>query len=134
MSEHETYTWIPEGTDASDWETAIEESARDTATASFPAVQAAPIAAAGVARVDAFAISYYGEPWKPGATGNELELYAVLELADGRWASLEAWTDYSGWGCQDGSTVRVGPDRESVVRFGLTDEGRNALGLSGGDR
>ncbi|MFI7691725.1 hypothetical protein ACIBQ6_21840 [Nonomuraea sp. NPDC049655] len=124
-------TWIPDGSNSYDWQQAIEESGRDTGTAAYPSEQAEPLTLADVARVDTYAISYYGDRWKPGDdTGNELELYALLELKDGRWASLEAWTDYTGWGCQDGSTVRIGPDRDTVVRFGLTDEGRSTLGLA----
>jgi hypothetical protein len=125
------YGWIPDGSSEFDWREAIEQSAHDTGTAAFPSEKAAPLTMADVARVDAYAISYHDERWKPGdSTGSELRLTAVLELTDGRWASLEAWNDYTGWGCQDGSAVRIGADRDSVVRFGLTDEGRLALGLA----
>lgn len=29
----------------------------------------------------------------------------VLELANGRFAYLTGWCDYTGWGCQDGADV-----------------------------
>jgi hypothetical protein len=64
-----------------------------------------------------------------GDTGTELELFAILRLHDGRWASVSAWNDYTGWGCQDGSNVAIGDSREQVITFGLDEEGRRKLGL-----
>lgn len=127
------YVWIPDGSSKYDWEQAIEQSGYDTGTAAFPVEKTEPLTMADIARVDTYAISYHDQRWTPGEDngGTELALYALLELADGRWASLEAWNDYTGWGCQDGSTVRIGTDRDTVVRFGLADEGRRALGLGG---
>lgn len=90
-----------------------------------------PIEPADIAEALRYSISYHGTEWTSGETGTELNLYAVLRLKDGRWASLEAWNDYTGWGCQDGATVRIGATREAVTRFGLTDAGRRALGMAG---
>lgn len=125
------YPWIPDDSDAYDWHHSIEAAASDTATAGAPSQPTTPITVAHIAEVDAYAISYHGLKWSPGGdTGSELQLYAILRLVDGRWASLESWNDYTGWGCQDGATLRIGPDRDSVVRFGLTEDGRRALGLN----
>lgn len=29
--------------------------------------------------------------------GDGADMYAVVELNDGRWAALESWHDYTGW-------------------------------------
>ncbi|MEU4804380.1 hypothetical protein [Actinosynnema sp. NPDC023587] len=72
-----------------------------------------------------------GSPWKPGDdTGSELLLHAVLRLRTGQWVSVEAWNDYTGWGCQDGSVVRIGDTEDEVVWRGLSDDGRRALGYA----
>lgn len=90
-----------------------------------------------VAEVTDWFISYHsGGRYEVGSgdTGTELDLVAVLRLWDGRWASVQGWNDYTGWGCQDGSTVAIGESREQVIRFGLDEEGRRKLGLEiGGD-
>ena len=75
-------------------------------------------------------ISYHGATWAPGeGAGSELELAVVVRLRDGRWAAIEGWNDYTGWGCQDGADVRVGFSEEDVIRGGLTQEARAKLGL-----
>ncbi|MEO3856121.1 hypothetical protein [Acrocarpospora sp. B8E8] len=126
------YPWIPDGSSAGDWQSSIEVGARDTGTAEPLSVAADPITVAHVAAVDCYAISYHDQPWKPGdPVGSELELTAILRLTDGRWASVESWNDYTGWDCRDGSTIRIGADRDSVIRWGLTESGRARLGLGG---
>ena len=108
----------------------------------FPAYTAEPIPEAlgstlsitsdDVARVDAYYVSYHKwGPWKPGEpTGSELRLVALAELKDGRWLSVEAWNDYTGWDCQDGSDNRVGATRLQVIHYGLTLDARALLGVS----
>lgn len=41
----------------------------------------------------------------------------LLAMRDGRFAYVEGWNDYSGWGCQDGVEVRwfdTEPDRKAL--------------------
>lgn len=115
-----TPAWVPDDTSVYDWQEAL--SSAEIGTVGFPPQPVEALSMSDIARVDAYAVD-------ANEGGTELELYAVLELVDGRWAALEAWNDYTGWGCQDGSSIRVGKDRDAVIRFGLTDEGRRALGL-----
>lgn len=85
-----------------------------------------------VATIERYKLRYHGNDWGPSdhEGGTELELNIVGTLKDGRWFSIEAWNDYTGWGCQDGSEVRIGATEAEVVNFGLTKEGRASLGYS----
>jgi hypothetical protein len=98
-------------------------------TAAFPSVRVPEkICLAEVDEVVRYHVSYHGEAW-PVATGStELQMYIVGKLVDGRWFSVVAWNDYTGWGCQDGSEIRVGYTEEQVVEFGLDEQGRKLLG------
>lgn len=58
------------------------------------------------------------------------EFAAVVRLADGRWAGCMAWTDTSGWGCQQGVYWRVVDTLPGAVAFGLDQRGRRWLGQS----
>jgi hypothetical protein len=105
-------------------------------TAGVGAPEAAPIRPDDVAEVtDWFASYHEGGPYVVGSgdTGTELDLVAILRLKDGRWASVQAWNDYEGWGCQDGTKVAIGDTKEQVVMFGLDEEGRRKLGLEAAD-
>lgn len=84
-----------------------------------------------VESVEAAYASYHGEGrWEPGRDqGTELTLYALVKLRDGRWCSVDAWNDYTGWGCQDGVDVRIAATRERVISHGMTNEMRDALGV-----
>lgn len=82
-----------------------------------------------VAEIERCYWSYYGVPFADD--GTELVLYALVRLADGNFAAVDAWNDYTGWGCQDGLTWWVGATRDAVVAHGLDDEGRRYLGLDG---
>ncbi|GAA4075617.1 hypothetical protein [Nocardioides kongjuensis] len=85
---------------------------------------------ADIAEVTDYSISYHGAPWTPGEDGGtELTLIVLARLTDGRWLAMEAWNDYTGWGCQDGVDAYVGPTREDVVTNGLTNDARSALGI-----
>lgn len=53
----------------------------------------------------------------------------VVELDDGRFASLSAWCDYTGWGCREGGRSNVGTSLQEILQFGLDDEQRNRLGI-----
>lgn len=71
--------------------------------------------------------NHNGDPADEG-TGTELHVYAVVRFTDGRWGYVEAWNDFTGWGCQDGIDWRIsdeGPER--LYEVGMTDEGRARL-------
>ena len=61
---------------------------------------------------------------------DESDWIGVFRLQDGRFAAVRAGCDYTGWGCQQWGHADVGGDLESIVRFGLTAEERERLGLS----
>ena len=50
-------------------------------------------------------------------------------LNDGRWFCLSAGCDYTGWDCQAGGAASVADDRESLIRFGMSEEERSRLGV-----
>lgn len=54
----------------------------------------------------------------------------VFELHDGRFVSISAGCDYTGWGCQEGGSSQVAASEEEIIRFGLTDEERERLGIT----
>ena len=85
-----------------------------------------------LAEVTEYDISSHGLKWSPGsdAIGSELQMTLLGRLQDGRWFSLDAWNDYTGWGCQDRCDIYIGDTREDVIANGLTAEGRNALGVT----
>lgn len=61
------------------------------------------------------------------------ECCALVTLSDGRFAAWESWEDVAGSGfCRDAyggdAEVHIGP-RADVVRFGLSRESRERLGL-----
>lgn len=55
---------------------------------------------------------------------------ALVELTDGTWAACVAWTDTSGWGCQQGVYWRIAATRDDAIRFCLDKDARRRLGLS----
>lgn len=82
-----------------------------------------------LAEVVEYSITSNSGEWtgEGGAIGTELSMVLVGRLADGRWFGLEAWNDYTGWGCQDSSDIYVGPTLTDVSINGLTNDGRSAL-------
>jgi hypothetical protein len=54
----------------------------------------------------------------------------VGRLNDGRWFAVEAWNDYTGWGCQDSADVLAGATEEYVVYQGLGVDARKRLGYT----
>ena len=89
---------------------------------------------ADVAEVVRYSISYHDEKWSPGDEenwgsfgGTELEMSLVGTLKDGRWFTVEAWNDYTGWGCRDDTDVFLSAT-ESEALSKLTDSARYALG------
>lgn len=131
-TERKRHPW-PHDEIAGDFGTAVcgEYGSPDTRPIGVGADRVDPITAYEVKKVVRWHVSYHGQEWKPGnSTGTELSLVAVLKLRNGQWASVEAWNDYTGWGCQDHSDVRIGDTEDAVVRHGLSTEGRSTLGYT----
>lgn len=59
--------------------------------------------------------------------GTELQLYAVVRFDNGQWGFVEAWNDYTGWGCQDGVAWRVADTPEDLYLMCMSKEGREHL-------
>lgn len=49
---------------------------------------------------------------------------------DGRWITCVAWSDTSGFGCQQGVDWRINDTREQAISQGLDKESRAHLGLA----
>lgn len=61
---------------------------------------------------------------------SDSETKAVVRLIDGRYCCWESWLDITFGGFEDGDVdVHFANDLETIIRFGLTDEGREQLGL-----
>lgn len=58
------------------------------------------------------------------------EWMCALKLIDGRYAYIQAGCDYTGWDCQADGSAWVASDRDSLIRWALTDPARHRLGLS----
>ena len=54
----------------------------------------------------------------------------LARLDDDRWATCVAWSDTSGFGCQQGVDWRINDTRELAISQGLDKESRAHLGLS----
>lgn len=124
-------------TPMSDFVTALEQGVFTTASASPE--RADSISVFDVKAIEREYVSYHyyhsgddNEPprsWQPGDDlGSELDMVILAELENGMWIGVEAWNDYTGWGCQDDSAVSVG-SRDDVIRHGLSDSACLKLGL-----
>lgn len=58
------------------------------------------------------------------------DIALVARLSDGRWATCVAWSDTSGFGCQQGVDWRINDNRELAISQGLDKESRQHLGLA----
>ncbi|MEV8623370.1 hypothetical protein [Streptomyces sp. NPDC051079] len=61
---------------------------------------------------------------------SDTNIALLARLDDDRWASCVAWSDTSGFGCQEDVDWRINPTRESAIAMGLDKESRTHLGLS----
>lgn len=52
-------------------------------------------------------------------------------LNDGRWFSIRAGCDYTGWNCRAGNSGNVANTRDEIIAFGLSNEERERLNLTG---
>lgn len=93
----------------------------------------APYTLLDLGAVNRYHITSTSGDWAPDnpEVGTELYLVLVGTLRDGRWFGLEAGNDYTGWGCMgDAADFYVGDTEDDVIRNGLTQEARGALGVS----
>lgn len=60
---------------------------------------------------------------------DELSWLAAFGLKDGRFVYIEAWCDYTGWDCRSGGSCSVASNAADLIRFGMGDGSREALGL-----
>lgn len=60
-----------------------------------------------------------GDPW-----------VGAFRLADGRFAKITAWCDFTGWDCRAGGEAEVAGSLDALLRWGLTNEERERLGLT----
>lgn len=60
----------------------------------------------------------------------DTDIALLARLADGRWATCVAWSDTTGFGCQEDVAWRINSTRELAVSQGLDKESRVHLGLS----
>ncbi len=51
-------------------------------------------------------------------------------LKDGRYFSLSAGCDYTGWDCQASGDGRVAETEDEIIRFGMDDEERKRFGIA----
>lgn len=61
----------------------------------------------------------------PGAICHDLDAVIVVEDLDGDWLLCEAWTDCTGWGCQDGVAWWAGTEEQ--IRRIITNEQASKL-------
>lgn len=61
---------------------------------------------------------------------DELNWVGVFELKDGRFASLVAGCDYTGWDCWSSGYAVVAESEDQIIRFGLGREDRRRIGRS----
>lgn len=61
---------------------------------------------------------------------DERPWYCVLRLKDGRFASIEAGCDYTGWDCSAGGSASVARTYADIVRFGCTNDARSRMGIT----
>jgi hypothetical protein len=61
---------------------------------------------------------------------DDTDYAALVELWDGRWATVHAGNDSTGWGCQgDYVDWRIFKTRDEAIAQGLTNESRRWLQL-----
>ena len=60
---------------------------------------------------------------------DEEDWVLVGKLRDGRWFSLRAGCDYTGWGWQEWGSCAVGSTLEIILKFGVDPEEKKRLGL-----
>lgn len=62
--------------------------------------------------------------------GGSIDIRYVGKTPTGSFIALEAWADYTGWGCQDGADLVERETFDEVVRDGVTMEAAGILGIT----
>lgn len=61
---------------------------------------------------------------------NDGEYWRIYgKLKDGRFFSIEAGCDYTGWDCQAGGSAWVSSTKKGIISEGLTEEARRVFGI-----
>lgn len=80
---------------------------------------------------DGFTIEDVTEILKADCGENDGDSWIMVgKLKDGRVFFLDAWCDYTGWGCQAGGDAQVADSLENLVRYGMDEKGRERLGYA----
>lgn len=112
---------IPGLPDDYDWDEAVACASIERCRSAYPLADAGVVDIYGAVRAVA-----HDDGQNDGA-----DWIAVLELADGRYALIAAWCDYTGWDCQSGASDTVVADSlEDLVRLGMSRDEAARLGLS----
>lgn len=84
--------------------------------------RAVDITAERIARIDlAFGVCTEGYA--------DTDMAILAELTDGMWAACIAWSDTTGFGCQDDVQWKVAPTRAEAISQGLDRVARQKLGV-----
>jgi hypothetical protein len=79
---------------------------------------------------DLDAVDYIDVLWGESVEGYaQIDVLAIGKLKDGRWFSLSAGCDTTGWDCQAWGDASVATSLDNIVRFGLDDRDRERLGV-----
>jgi hypothetical protein len=126
--EYDTYYDLP--TPLDDLGHALGVEYGQMSASSIPSPVEEPVRLHDLAEVVRYYVEHHDEVWTPAypGGGTELKLIVVARTKDGRWVAVEAWNDYTGWGCQDDSDIRIGASEDQVVRYGLSNDARARLG------
>ena len=62
----------------------------------------------------------------------DTDICGLVWLTGQRYAAVVAWSDSTGWGCQDSVRWTIGT-RDNVITYGLGDDERQRLGLAVGE-
>ena len=100
-----------------DWRSGIDNLPHLQACAPGIDVDTSEFTRRDVAQVETFA----------NGENDEADWLCFGQLKDGRWFMLRAGCDYTGWDCQSGGLVDLAPDRETLLRYGVTPEERKRL-------
>lgn len=84
-----------------------------------------------VAPVDIESVSHFWATSSGFGPCSDQELVAVFKLRDGRYASVHAGNDCTGWGCQgDYVDWRIADTYQEIVEQGLTKSDRVTFNVS----